>query len=129
MIRLLIGTGPTRENTTANTWIPNAMAANRHAVPVKCAKGNNSKRVKSVDPAIQNGMTRPNSRAHAERNKYVRFQRQSVQRRVGKSGNIQFATAHQSQHHQRDYVQCHNPPLLVDFDAVDKAHVGTYSKP
>lgn len=43
------------------------MAVRRHTVPVRWAKGNRSARFSRVEPAIQNGITRPKRTARAER--------------------------------------------------------------
>src|SRR5215470_16594766 len=66
-ILLLIGTGATSEKTTARTWIAKATAARRQADSFRCSNGNITKRLKSVDPDIQNGMTRPSKAASDER--------------------------------------------------------------
>ena len=66
-IRLLMGTGPTSENTTAKTWMPNAIAASRQADWFRCSKGNSNRRVSRVEPDIQNGITCPNRAANDER--------------------------------------------------------------
>ena len=57
-ILLLIGTGATSENKTARTWMTKVIAAKRRADLFKCSNGSGSKRVRSVEPVIQNGITR-----------------------------------------------------------------------
>jgi hypothetical protein len=51
----------------AKTWIVKAIAAKRHADSFNCSKGSNSRRFSSAEPAIQNGITRPNSAANDAR--------------------------------------------------------------
>jgi hypothetical protein len=62
-ILLLIGTRATSENKIARAWIAKAIAANRQADLFKCSNDSSSKELGSVEPAIQNGMMRPNNAA------------------------------------------------------------------
>jgi hypothetical protein len=66
-IRLLMGTGPASENTTARTWIVRAVAANCQADLFRCPAGSSRRRFNSVELDIQNGITRPNHAASDER--------------------------------------------------------------
>jgi hypothetical protein len=52
-ILLLIGTAS--ENKTAKTWMTKAIAAKCQEDSFKCSNASSSKRLKSVEPAIQNG--------------------------------------------------------------------------
>jgi Transposase domain (DUF772) len=64
-ILLLIGTAS--ENKTAKTWMTKAIVAKPQADSFKCSNGSSSKRLRSVEPAIQNGITRPNNAASENR--------------------------------------------------------------
>jgi hypothetical protein len=64
-ILLLIGTAS--ENKTAKTWMTKAIAAKCQEDSFKCSNASSSKRLKSVEPAIQNGIMRPNNAASDDR--------------------------------------------------------------